>query len=158
MYNHAPEDYACPFCLLLDRVKNEHVQSVSSDIFYRSVYVSAFISSRQWTHNHGYALVIPNQHYENIYDLPVEYGGKIFGLVQKISLAMKYQYGCDGISTRQHNEPAGYQDVWHYHIHVFPRYTGDHLYTADYTEMAVAERAKYAKQLRDYFKRHFNEP
>ena len=151
MYNHASENYACPFCLLLQGVKNEHVLSVATDIFYRDEDVSAIISSHQWPNNHGHALVIPSQHFENIYDLPAELGGKIHIVAQKIALAMKTIYGCDGISTRQHNEPAGDQDVWHYHLHVFPRYTGDNLYTSQYAEMPAAQRAQYANQLRDYF-------
>jgi histidine triad (HIT) family protein len=151
MYNHTPDDYVCPFCLLLQGIKNEHVDSVPTDIFYSGEDVSAFISSRQWPHNHGHALVIPNEHYENIYDLPPELGGSIHRVAQEIALAMKTLYGCDGVSTRQHNEPAGNQDVWHYHLHVFPRYSGDHLYTSQYTEMPAQERAVYANQLRSYF-------
>jgi len=41
---------------------------------------------------------------------------------------MKQAWKCDGVSTRQHNEPAGNQDVWHYHMHVFPRWDNDDLY------------------------------
>ena len=44
------------------------------------------------------------------------------------AVAMRAAYGCNGISTRQHNEPAGGQDAWHYHFHVFPRYHDDDLY------------------------------
>lgn len=150
MYNHMPKDYVCPFCFVLRGVKNEHVLSVASDIFYHDEDVSALISSHQWPHNHGHALVIPNQHFENIYDLPVELGGKIHLIAKKIALGMKTLYGCDGISTRQHNEPAGNQDVWHYHLHVFPRYTGDHLYTSQYAEMPAEERAQYANKLRSF--------
>ena len=157
MYNHAPKNYACPFCLLLRGVKNDHVLSVSSDIFYRDEDVTAIISSHQWPHNRGHALVFPNQHYENIYDLPAKIGGKIHLSAQKIALAMKTLYSCDGISTRQHNEPAGNQDVWHYHLHVFPRYTSDHLSTSQYAEMPEDERTEYANLLRNYFQRIVDE-
>jgi histidine triad (HIT) family protein len=65
---------------------------------------------------------------------------------------MKAAYHCDGISTRQHNEPAGNQDVWHYHLHVFPRYTDDQLYLNDpaalRARMPADERAGYAQRLR----------
>ena len=151
MYNHAPQNYTCPFCLLLRGITNEHVVSNTADIFYRGPNISTFISSRQWPNNHGHALVIPNQHYENIYDLPPEIGGKIHRAVQQIALAMKELYRCDGISTRQHNEPEGNQDVWHYHLHVFPRYAGDNLYGSEYFEMPIAERAQYASRLSAYF-------
>ncbi len=58
-----------------------------------------------------------------------------------------------GTSVRQHNEPAGNQDVWHYHMHVFPRYTGDDLYfTHPQRDFRPAEeRLPYADRLRDYF-------
>src|SRR2546421_613310 len=66
------------------------------------------------------------------------------------ALAMKTAYGCEGPSFRQHNEPAGYQEVWHYHLHVFPRYHGDDLYMRSKERRWVtpAERAPYAEKLR----------
>ena len=54
----------------------------------------------------------------------------------------------DGTSTRQHNEPAGNQDVWHYHVHLFPRYEGDALYASGRALMPVQDRARYAARLR----------
>jgi histidine triad (HIT) family protein len=154
MYNHAPHNYVCPFCSLLQGNKNKDLLSVASDIFYRDEDVCAMISSHQWPKNHGHALVFPIEHYENIYDLPVELGGKIHMITQKIALGMKSLYDCDGISTRQHNEPAGNQDVWHYHLHVFPRYAGDQLYASQYAEMPAKDRAEFANLLRYYFRNH----
>jgi histidine triad (HIT) family protein len=63
---------------------------------------------------------------------------------------MKEVYRCDGVSTRQHNEPAGDQDVWHLHVHVFPRYEGDQLYLRhlDAAYVPAAGRTPYAEQLR----------
>ena len=53
------------------------------------------------------------------------------------------------MSTRQHNEPAGYQDVWHYHVHVFPRYAGDELYaTRDVYWPSADEMRAFADRLR----------
>jgi histidine triad (HIT) family protein len=45
MYNHASDDYACPFCLLLQGIKNENVPSVPTDISFSSKFVRAFINS-----------------------------------------------------------------------------------------------------------------
>lgn len=66
---------------------------------------------------------------------------------------MRWSYGCDGVSTRQHNEPAGDQDVWHFHVHVFPRYEGDGLYDSLPASAFVPapERRPYAEQLRAAF-------
>lgn len=87
-------------------------------------------SGAWWPRNAGHIVVIPKQHFENIFDLPSALAGGILDAARRIALAFKATHGCDGISTRQHNEPAGNQDVWHYHRHVFPRYTGDELYAS----------------------------
>lgn len=51
---------------------------------------------------------------------------------------------------RQHNEPDGNQDVWHFHVHVFPRYAGDNLYTNHENKrfVSLAERKVYADRLK----------
>lgn len=150
MYNHAPENYVCPFCLLIRGVENKHVSSVKSDIIYHDTVITALISSHQWPNNHGNVVVVPNEHFENIYDLPIHYAVDIHRVARMIALAMKAVYTCDGVSTRQHNEPAGNQDVWHYHLHVTPRYKDDQFYATRREFMSVEERARYAKKLRDY--------
>ncbi len=160
MYNHAPQDYVCPFCLVVQGIENEHVYSVKSDLVYWDETVTAFISSHQWPSNLGNVIVVPNEHFENIYDLPVRYTIAIHSAARKIAIAMKATFACDGISTRQHNEPSGNQDVWHYHLHVTPRYKDDHFYiTTPHRKFMPAEiRAKYAKRLRDYLAEKVNKP
>ncbi len=71
-------------------------------------------------------------------------------MFNQIALALKALYGCDGVSTRQHNEPAGSQDVWHYHLHVTPRYTADAFYSRTHQKqlMPIEERAAHAQRLR----------
>ena len=150
MYNHAPPNYLCPFCTVASGQEHETVYTVASDIVLRTNLVVGFISSHWWPRNPGHVILIPCEHYENIYDLPDEYGTAIFQASRRIALAMKAAYGCDGLSTRQHNEPAGYQDVWHYHQHVFPRYAGDELYTrsAERFLTTPSQRRPYAEKLR----------
>lgn len=148
MYSHAPKDYVCPFCLLLQGIKNDHVYSVINDIIYRNSVVTAFISSHQWPNNHGNVIIIPNQHFENIYDFPANYAVEVQRVAKRIAGGMKSVYACDGVSTRQHNEPAGNQDVWHYHVHVTPRYRDDRFYTTHAELMPENERAKHAESLR----------
>ena len=130
MFNHAPDGYICPFCLIIQGIENEHVYSVQNDIIYCDETVTAFIGSHQWPNNHGNVIIVPNEHFENIYDLPIRYAGDIHRVAKMVALALKAIYSCDGVSTRQHNEPAGSQDVWHYHVHVTPRYKDDQFYKA----------------------------
>jgi histidine triad (HIT) family protein len=148
MYNHASENYVCPFCLLIAGIENEHVHSVKSDIIYHDDSVTAFIGSQQWKNNHGNTIIVPNEHFENIYDLPISYAQDIHRVAKMLALAMKAVYKCDGVSTRQHNEPGGSQDVWHYHLHVVPRYKDDDYYATPREFMSVNERAIYAEKIR----------
>ena len=107
MYNHTPENYACPFCLLIQGIENKDVISVQSDVIFHNKTITAFISSHQWPNNHGNTIIVPNEHSENIFDLPLWYAKPIHRIAKKLALAMKTVYSCDGISKRQHNEPAG---------------------------------------------------
>jgi histidine triad (HIT) family protein len=146
---HAPPGYQCPFCALASGVDNARQQ----DIVRRTAGAMAFISPRWWPNNQGHVLVVPVQHYENLYDLPDTAGHAVHDLVRDVAIAIRATYGCGGTSTRQHNEPAGDQNAWHYHVHVFPRYTGDYLYTSlpDPEFVTAEQRQPYAQRLRGYF-------
>jgi histidine triad (HIT) family protein len=146
MYNHAPAAYNCPFCMVVQGIKHADLLTRPSDIISQTDQITAFISSHQWPNNKGHVLIISNARYENVYDLPIRYATATHAAVQIIVLAMKAAYGCDGISTRQHNEPAGNQDVWHYQMHVFPRYEADGLYGSERIFMPPEERAAFAKE------------
>ena len=112
--------------------------------------VTAFVGAHQWPKNHGNVIIVPNEHFENLYDLPLHFALPLHELVKTIALALKTVYACEGVSTRQHNEPAGSQDVWHYHVHVTPRYTGDGFYSSQRALMPQDERAQHAQRLRAY--------
>jgi histidine triad (HIT) family protein len=153
VYNHTPPDYECPLCGLV-RGRPEPTWNELDDIVMRNADVLAFVAPVWWPNNAGHVIVIPTVHYENIFDLPDELACTIHAAARRIALALKATYGCDGISTRQHNEPGGSQDVWHYHVHVFPRYMGDSLYlsNAQGRRTTAEERRPYAQKLRDYLK------
>ena len=149
MYNHAPADYVCPMCAFV----SGHLEaggSTREDIVLEDDRVLALVSSRWWPRNLGHVILVPKQHFENIFDLPDEFGTR-----NASPLVLKATYNCDGVSTRQHNEPAGNQDLWHYHLHIFPRYTGDELYltpTSEIREATPEERRTYAERLRNFLK------
>jgi histidine triad (HIT) family protein len=150
-FSHAPADYVCPFCAIARR--ETHLETQVSDIFYQTEHITAFIASRWWPNNPGHALIIPNQHIENIYDLVPEIAVHVHEAARQVAIAFKHVYGADGTSTRQHNEPAGYQEVFHYHLHVFPRYHNDYLYdlSSQRRKTTPEERLVYAEKLRAYF-------
>jgi histidine triad (HIT) family protein len=149
MRNHTPADYVCLFCCLVQNIECDQNELQQSDIVPQNENVTAFMAMRRFPNNPGHVLVIPNQHYENIYDLPLEIAIHIHACARKVALAMKNAYGCDGILIRQHNEPAGGQNVFHYHMHVIPRYTGDDFDFRQKQPFPIVERTKYAQRLRD---------
>src|SRR5687768_2734499 len=103
MFSHAPVDYDCPFCRLARGESTS--RSSQDDVIWRDEDVTGFISADWWPNNHGHVLIVPNQHFENIYELPPELGTPIQRLAQRVALAFKELYASGGVSTRQHNEP-----------------------------------------------------
>jgi len=126
LISHEPAGYRCPLCGIQRGVYDEHNQP--SDIVGGNTLAYARISPTWWPGNPGAALVIPKAHHENLYDLPDVVGHAVWDLTRNVATAMRAAYPCEGISTRQHNEPAGNQDVWDLHVHVFPRHRDDDLY------------------------------
>lgn len=147
-YTHAPDGYICPFCLAVKGIENEHVWTKQQDVVFRDGHVTALISSAWWPENPGHVLVIPNDHIENVYTMPTRLLARIQEVAREVSIGFKETYECDGVSSRQHNEPAGNQDVWHYHLHVFPRWQGDRLYLERRSSTTPEERRPYAERMR----------
>jgi histidine triad (HIT) family protein len=74
----------------------------------------------------GHALILPKSHAANICELPDELVSKAMLLAKKMAGKMKETLNCDGLNIVQNNgEPAG-QTVFHFHMHLIPRYEGDH--------------------------------
>lgn len=150
-HNTAPVDPQCPFCIVA--TGGETLLNTQHDIVRTNQHAIALISPRWWPNNKGHVLVIPKDHYKNLYKLPSEHGHAVHDLRREVAIAIRHTYDCHGVSTRQHNEEAGGQDVWHYHEHVYPRFTNDNLYASepmpDY--VSFQERQIYAEKLRNYF-------
>lgn len=76
--------------------------------------------------NKGHALILPKAHYENLYELPDEMAAHAMILAKKIATKMKGILNCDGYNLVQNNGEAAGQTVFHFHMHLIPRYTDDH--------------------------------
>jgi len=148
VFSHAPSDYLCPFCRFVQGL--ETPANTRDDIVCQDNEVMAFVAPRWWPENNGNLIVIPKHHYENIYTIPDDLLSRIIVVGKRLVIAMKEVYGCDGTSLRQHNEPGGGQDVFHFHLHLFPRYFDDRLYqrTDEHRFAAQEERRPYAQKLR----------
>lgn len=73
----------------------------------------------------GHVLLLPKQHFANLYDIPDDTIQKSMLLAKKIAAAIKAELKCDGLNIVQNNEPAAGQTVFHFHIHLIPRYEND---------------------------------
>ena len=73
----------------------------------------------------GHALIIPKEHYANLYELDDELASKILVLAKKMITKLTDILGCDGYNIVQNNEEAAGQTVFHFHMHMIPRYKGD---------------------------------
>jgi histidine triad (HIT) family protein len=152
MYNHSPENYVCPLCQIARGEITDHGNQEES-VVYRDDTITVFVAGKFWKSNPGHVIIIPNKHIENLYDMPEEAGHAIFDFSKRVAIALKETYECDGVSTRQHNEPAGNQDVFHYHLHVYPRYEGDNLYLnhKDTYWPSQDEKQPFVDKLKAYF-------
>lgn len=73
----------------------------------------------------GHALILPKGHYANIYELPDEMASKAMVLAKKMAAVMTKALGCDGFNIVQNNGEVAGQTVFHFHMHLIPRYVGD---------------------------------
>ena len=72
----------------------------------------------------GHTLVIPKTPAENLFDLDPAAGAAVLATTQKVAAAVKSAVQADGIMLNQFNGPAAGQTVFHFHIHIVPRFEG----------------------------------
>jgi histidine triad (HIT) family protein len=73
----------------------------------------------------GHALVIPKNHYANLYEMPDEMLAKVMSLAKVWGEKLVKAFDADGLNLVQNNGLAAGQTVFHYHLHLIPRYDGD---------------------------------
>ena len=73
----------------------------------------------------GHCLILPKEHYADLYEIPEDLLMKAAALAKKITVRMTRAMNCDGFNIVQNNKPAAGQTVFHFHIHLIPRYADD---------------------------------
>ena len=73
----------------------------------------------------GHALILPKQHYANLYELDDSVASKVLVLAKKMITKMTDILGCDWYNIVQNNGEAAGQTVFHFHMHLIPRSKGD---------------------------------
>ena len=108
----------CIFCAIIEG-------KIPSAKVYENDHVFAFMDIAPA--NPGHLLIIPKQHYRNIFDMPAEVGSKIMEAAVPLGNAIKDAIKPDGLNLFQSNEPAAFQTVFHFHLHLIPRWEEDPL-------------------------------
>lgn len=73
----------------------------------------------------GHALVLPKEHFANIYEIPADWAAGAMEIGQKMAIRMKENLHTDGVNLVQNNGVAAGQTVPHFHLHIIPRYQAD---------------------------------
>lgn len=98
--------------------------------------------------NKGHVIILPKNHAANIYEMTEEETAKAFVVAKKIAGAVKTATGCDGVNVLQNNGEASGQTVFHFHIHVIPRFNNDTVsVTWKQGAYADGEAAKLAEKI-----------
>ncbi len=107
----------------------------------------AFMDINPWTR--GHALVIPKEHTRNLWEAPIAALESTIAMAQQIATRQRDRLGCAGVNLLNCTEPAAWQTVFHYHVHVIPRYEDDPLrLPAKPLEVEQDELAEAAEELR----------
>src|SRR3954452_11951467 len=85
----------------------------------------AFMDIHPWTR--GHALVIPKKHTPNLYEIEPDELAAVANAAKRLALRMRDGLQCDGINLLNSTGPAAWQTVFHFHMHVIPRYDNDPL-------------------------------
>lgn len=73
----------------------------------------------------GHALIIPKEHFDNVYSMDADTASKIFTIATEVAKAQKAELNPDGLNIIQNNGEAAGQTVFHFHMHLVPRYIND---------------------------------
>lgn len=73
----------------------------------------------------GHALILPKEHYADLYEIPEEVAGRVMKLAKKMAEHMTEVLKCDGFNIVQNNGETAGQTVFHFHMHLIPRYAED---------------------------------
>ena len=96
-----------------------------AEIVQEDEHTVAFMDLNPWTR--GHALVIPRRHARNLFDIDEQDLDRTVEGAKRLALRAREALGCDGVNLINSSEPAAWQTVFHFHVHVIPRYEGDPL-------------------------------
>ena len=76
---------------------------------------------------YGHALLITKNHYKNLFELDDTVASKALVIAKKVATVLANELQCDGFNLLQNNEEIAGQTIFHFHIHLIPRYKNDNV-------------------------------
>ena len=73
----------------------------------------------------GHCLIVPKEHFDDVFEMKEETAGKLFVLAAKVAKSLKKELDLEGLNIVQNNGTIAGQTVFHFHMHMIPRYKGD---------------------------------
>jgi histidine triad (HIT) family protein len=77
----------------------------------------------------GHVIILPKKHHANLFELEEDIAAKALPVACKIARAIQAELSCDGMNLLQNNGEAAGQTIFHFHMHLIPRYQGDQVKT-----------------------------
>lgn len=105
-----------PHCIFCKIVRNE----IPAAKVFENEHVVAFLDISQVTK--GHTLIIPKVHEIDVFDLSEQTARELFAAVPTIANALEDTFSPDGLNIVNNNREAAGQTVFHYHLHLLPRY------------------------------------
>ena len=136
------KDDNCIFCKMANK-------DIPTNIIYEDDRFTVILDASPATK--GHALILPKNHAANIYELPDEDASAVFVLAKKLATKMTEILHCDGFNIVQNNGEVAGQTVFHFHMHLIPRYLNDgnqDKLTWNHAEFTPEEIAEIAAELR----------
>jgi histidine triad (HIT) family protein len=106
----------CPFCEIVAGRRAQEIVASTDDVV-------AFLCEPPATQ--GHTLIVPRRHRTDIWDVESAEMAESMELARRLAQVMREQLGADGVNLRQNSGERAGQDVFHFHLHVVPRYEGD---------------------------------
>ena len=101
----------------------------------------------------GHALILPKEHYKNLFELDDETAAKALVVAKKVATALSNELGCDGFNLLQNNGELAGQTVFHFHIHLIPRYKDDSFsFSTSHGKIDEEDAANLAKKISELLK------
>ena len=112
-------DAQCVFCQIVAGTRE-------ASVVWRDDQCVAFGSIRPL--QPGHLLLVPRRHFANLYELPAEVSSHLLPVASRLGRALKATLHADGLTLLQNNEKAAGQSVFHFHLHLIPRFAGTKIF------------------------------